>query len=445
MTLRARKALFYGLVALFLVVGTGVVLYAQGWRINLETFQTEKVGAIYIRSYPADAQISINGKPVQNGSGFLSPGTFISNLFPKSYRVTLEAPGYDAWTETAPVMPSMVVQMKYAVLVPNAGTDMATTTGAVKDFFEAVGDVVATEASGSAIVWEGKKIGIGAIVSHSTNLKNFVYRSSANGAYLLYDLTEATTTNLTPALRTLGATAKTITRITIDPYDATSVIVQTPQAIAAIDIANHARTIPIATAPHGTSLQPPLAISSDRFAWNQWNAASGTSRIFVYDKFSGNVTDSSLVIPDSIKELKWIGNGELGIVLQDGSLYRYDVASETLIKIADDVHDFYPTDDGTMLAALESRGVEIFSFTSSDYYRFILPDAGTIQSLAWYRDDAHLFVSYPDRVNFLDLQDAGLHNFATVSPGSAASYDARGNSLYLVNQGGALTRFDFPN
>ena len=71
------------------MLGTGITLYAQGWRINLATFKTEKVGAIYVESFPGNAEIMLAGKPVQNESGFLSPGTLISNLFPQNYALSL--------------------------------------------------------------------------------------------------------------------------------------------------------------------------------------------------------------------------------------------------------------------------------------------------------------------------------------------------------------------
>jgi hypothetical protein len=431
-------------VALFLVVGTGVTLYAQGWRLDLTTFKPSKVGAIYIRSYPSDAQIFINGKSTQNKSGFLSPGTFISDLFPKSYTITLKEAGYDTWTETAPVTPSMVVQMKYAVLVPDTGINVATSDTAVQNFFESGGNIIAIDAANSGILWRGKKIATGVIISHSTDLKNFIYQSAAANN-VLYDLTEATTTNLTPILRSIGATPKNITSITIDPYDATRVIVQTPENINAIDLSNSDNVIDIADAPRGQVLQPPLAISSSLFAWTQFTAAANTSQIVIYDKFAGNITDNSLVIPGTIKELKWIDGGTLGIIESDGSLYRYNVSAEQLTKIADDVRDFYPMSDGTELAALENQSIEIFSFNTTDYYRFALPDIASAKSLAWYRDGTHLFVNYPDHVSFLDLEDLALRNFTTVSQGNAFFYDASGNALYVVDQGQKLIRFDFPS
>jgi hypothetical protein len=67
-----------------------------------------------------------------------------------------------------------------------------------------------------------------------------------------------------------------------------------------------------------------------------------------------------------------------------------------------------------------------------------------VQGLLWYKDDAHLFVQYPDHVAFLDLADTNLKNLITVSAGTDPFYDQQENSLYLIDQGRKLLRFDFP-
>ncbi len=128
MTLRTRRKIFYTLVALFFVLGSGVVLYAQGWRLDFSTWRPEKVGGIYVRSYPSNATIYLNGQPIQNSSGFLSPGTLISDLLPRTYDVSLKAAGYDDWQENAAVAPSQVVQYKYAVLVPSVAAPAPSGT-----------------------------------------------------------------------------------------------------------------------------------------------------------------------------------------------------------------------------------------------------------------------------------------------------------------------------
>lgn len=448
MKLQTRKRIFYVFILLFVVIGASVVLYAEGWRINPSTLEAQKAGGIYVRSFPDDAAITLNGKPVQNQSSFLSPGTFISGLFPKNYTLSLSAPGYDAWTENAPVAPSLVTEMKYAVLVPKAATNVETATAAVAGYFEANGDVVTENASGT-ISWLGKIIGYGTIVSHSADLKTAIIRtiSARTGAvtFLLYDFTAATSTNLSAVLQRSGIRTASSTNVFIDPYDDTSIIAQTPAQITTID-AGTFRATPADTAPMGDAIESPIAVSPSVMAWARYTPAASTSQIIVYDKFSGNTIDSSLTLHGTVRQLAWVRNNILGILTGDNTLYLYNVPNEQLSTLANDVKQFYPTTDGSAVAALEYHSLEVFvSNGQPNYYRFTLPDIADVQGLTWYKDDTHLFVQYPDRVSFLDLADASLKNLITVSLGTTASYDQQENALYLIDQGQKLLRFDFPS
>lgn len=452
MKLQTRKRIFYVFILLFVVIGGAVVFYAEGWRINFTTLEAEKAGGIYVRSYPDDAQITLNGKPIQNQSAFLSPGTFISGLFPKTYTLALSSSGYDSWTESAPVTPSLVTEMKYAVLVPKNATNVATDTAAVSGYFEANGDVVVTSANANATIgWLGKTIGYGTVISHSTDLKTAIIRtvSARTGAttYSLYDFTTATSTALSPLLTTLGIHSTPSTNIFIDPHDDTSILVQTAAKIMRIDSDTH-RATAIDTAPTGETIESPIAVSPSVMAWARYTTANGTSQsqIIVYDKFSGNTIDSSLVVNGSVKQLAWVRNNILGILASDNTLYLYNVPNEQLTTLANDVKQFYPTADGSTVAALEYHSLEVFAFNGTpDYYRFNLPNVADVEGLAWYKDDTHLFVQYPDRIAFLDLADTALKNLTTVSLGTDMSYNSQENALYLIDNGEKLLRFDFPS
>ncbi len=228
MTLRSRRMLFYGLFALFLVLGTAITFYAQGWRIDLATFKTEKVGAIFLESFPSDAQISLNGKPVQNANGFLSRGTLISNLFPKNYTLSLKAPGYVDWTENAMVAPTLVTEMKYAVLVP-ANASSASPAANVTDFFEAGGNV-ATENAAGAIAMGTTTIAHGTIVSNSSDFTTIVTKS-ASGIYSAFDLVNGTSTSITALLRKGSVPQSSVTAITVNPHDGANIFVETPSRL----------------------------------------------------------------------------------------------------------------------------------------------------------------------------------------------------------------------
>ncbi len=468
MTLRARRVLFYGLFALFFIVGTAIVLYAQGWRLDLATFKTEKVGAIFVESFPSNASITLDGKAVRNTTGFLSRGTLISDLFPRSYTLSLAAPGYDAWTEHVSVEPTLVTEMKYAVLVP-ANASSASPAAQVADFFEATGGGVVTQSAGGTIATPRPTAGggltatsslviaHGALAGHSADFSTALVRTPS-GAYLAYDLapagagTQATsTTDISALLAAKGVTAKSITAIAVNPFNGANVLVETPSHFYTIDLS--AGTVAtLATAPSGRTLEAPLAISSSWLAWAQYDAAADTSHVIVYDPFSDNTIDATLSVPGRIASLQWIRSTVLGVLGTDGELYRYDVPSETATKMADSVKAFTTTADGSTVAALEAKSIEIFSLTipasQGGYYRFNLPNMASVRSLIWYGDGTHLFVVYPDRVKFLDLADLSLANLTTVSSiatGTMPQYDPQQNALYLIDQGGKLLRFEFPN
>ena len=450
MKLQTRKRIFYVFFLLFIIAGIVVVLYAEGWRLS-PALQAEKAGGIYVRSFPDSAQITLNGEAVQNQSTFLSRGTFISGIFPKTYTLKLAESGYDAWTESALVLPSLVTEMKYAVLVPKTAAPVATSS-TVSDFFEVSGNIVTTDESGT-IALLNKTIGHGTVTSNSTDLKTAIIRSisakSGTITYTLYDFMNASSTNFSAILQQSGIRSSPTTNVFVDPYDDTGIIAQTSAKIVDIDSGTH-QAIAVETAPTGEIIESPIAVSPSAMAWARLSVASdnagapGTSQIIVYDKFSGDTVDSSLFIKGPVKQLVWVKNNVLGILENDNTLYLYNVPKEQLSTLANDVKQFYPATDGSAIAALEYHSLEIFSLTTSDYYRFPLPQIADVQGLIWYKDQAHLFVQYPDRVAFLDFADTGLKNLTIVSAGTAASYDPQQNALYLIDSGQKLLRFDFP-
>ena len=271
--------------------------------------------------------------------------------------------------------------------------------------------------------------------------------SARTGAttYSLYDFTAATSTasaNLSALLKQSNIVSTPSTNIFIDPYDGTNVIAQTTAKIVSINSDTH-RATAIDTAPAGETNESPIAVSASVMAWARY--AAGTSRIVVYDKFSGDTTDSSLVINGPVRQLAWVRNNVLGILASDNTLYLYNVPNEQLTTLANDVKQFYPTADGSTVAALEYHGLEVFAENGlPNYYRFGLPEVTDVEGLMWYKDDAHLFVQYPDDVAFLDLADTAMKNLTTVSLGANPSYHPQENSLYLIDNGQELIRFDFP-
>jgi hypothetical protein len=440
-TQRTRRIIFYLLFGLFFLIGATVILYAEGWRFDFAAWRPEKVGAIFIRSFPKDARITLDGKPVANQSGILSSGTLLSGLFPRTYRLALLEDGYLSWEENVAVLPSLVTELKYAVLVPQ--TPAAVSTDTVEHFFVTSGETV-VQMPNNAIIWRETMIGRGDIISRSSNFQNVIMKSAA-GTYSLYDFTQSTSTNLSAALANNGIDAGALVNLTIDPFDATKIIAQSSQRIWIYDLA--ASTLsPVARAAAGETIAAAPAASASFLAWTRSQNDSDASAVTSYGKFSKTLSVGSSTAPGRTIQLAWINNTLLGVLQNDGSLYLYDTGTQTFQKLADDVKDFAAADDGSAIAALEHRSVEILPFADTQtYHRFNLPDTAAAEHLIWYKDRDHLFVEYPDHVSFLDIDDLGLRNFVAASNGSSPLYNLQENILYLINSSGKLVRFDFPS
>ena len=81
---------------------------------------------------------------------------------------------------------------------------------------------------------------------------------------------------------------------------------------------------------------------------------------------------------------------------------------------------------------------------TEDYWRFNLLEAERVSNIVWYKDRHHLFLIYPDRIKFLDLDDLSQENVTTVAETPNAAYDLKANRLYFLEDG-KLMRLDFPS
>ncbi len=437
MTRGVRKWLFYALVAIFLIVGATVVLYAEGWRINPATGKITKVGAVFVRSYPADASIFLNGTPIKNSSGFFGAGTLMSNLFPGPYTVMLKANGYDDWSEPAEVLPSLVTTFKYAVLVPREGVPVATS-GTVKRFLDGTnGDLLLQTAAGN-IVWQGNVLGNGTLLDFGAER---ALARSAQGTYRLYDLRNGTTTNLTALLRAGGADVTTIQTIKLDPSSPGTVTAGTKTRLWSADVSTKKISL-LATATSGSIFAPEIAIGPSLLAWETLDT-SGNTNIVIYDKGAQAVV-KSIQTKSAVKKMDWMRDGLLGALQDNGSFGTYDVPGGILQELATSTRDFFATGDGAMAALVRDRQLEILSLNAKDRYKFTLEDIANVNRIIWYRDKSHLFMVYGDHVSFLDLADTGLHNLTTVAEGTEPLYDPGANALYMLGPAHNILRFDFP-
>jgi hypothetical protein len=438
-----RRKLFYALVALFLVLGTSVVLYAEGVRFDFSHWRFTKAGGIFVRAYPEDAAITLDNKPIQSQIGILSRGTLINGLIPRTYTLALTEPDYDAWQESAAVEPSMVTEFKYAVLVPDKATTVAT--GTLTDFALTGAGLALRTPSG--ILTDGKSLGRGTLAATDGPRTSGFLFVRPSGTYDWYDPTASSTTNLSSVFAANGVALANAT-VVQNPYN-------NPPQIAAItqsrlwimDLATqglaHSERV-----PSGAVFAPTVAFSPSWIAWTTYTPTLNVSSLNLYNFDADVSASSSATIPGETQKIQWLSGSTFAVLQNTGELYQYDLGSQAFIKMTGDATAFAASDDGAMLAALGQHSLEVFALAPTDnsniYWRFNLPDIAGVQKLIWYRDDRHLFVVYPDRVAFLDLADSSLTNFTTIAYGTSPEYDPSANALYLLDTQKNLVRFDFP-
>ncbi len=430
MTRRQRRYIFYFFILVFLLFGTGVVFFAKGWRFDFKTVVFKKVGAIYVRTFPENTSLTLDDNPVKTQSGFFQSGTLINNLFPKTHILSISASGFHPWQRKVEVLPALVTEVKYAVLVPQQ-TELVLQ-GPLTDFWLAQGEIL-TRNNKNELSWRGQKIPGADVLGFTNNERRLLVKDAKNTLFWV-NLDEVTWLNLSSRLSLL--LPKENFNLFVDPFQDNKVLVKRDRSLAVFDIQRNTLK---ALTPTSTLLLGPADASRFWVAWTVFDPKAKVSKLMRYDKFLERGSDTLQTLPGKTKKLAWAENSTLGILEDDGSFYLYNVESNSTSKLASDVLDFSFNENGDMVAALESKGIEVFSFRGEkDYWRFKLPPNHKITALNWYKDDHHLFLVYEDKAVFLELDDLAQENLVDLS-GRKAKYDPDSNRLYLISRESLLS------
>lgn len=154
MTRRTRRFIFYGFVAIFIIITPPTILYAVGYTYNWQKQTLVQAGGIYLKSTPAAASITLNGK--ENGD---TP-RLVSRLAPDTYGVTVSQDTYYSWQKKLEVLPQLVTEARNIRLFPKKIEPelMATnSTSTLADFLktdqEKQNDKLASQTASSTAGW----------------------------------------------------------------------------------------------------------------------------------------------------------------------------------------------------------------------------------------------------------------------------------------------------
>lgn len=118
MTIIGRRALYLSFITVFVIAGTIILFYLQGYRIDIHNkWQIERTGAIQVNSYPKNANIILNDELFKN----TTPATILS-LKPGDYQLKLSLDGFQPWSKTVAVTAAEVTLSGDITLWPNTNT-----------------------------------------------------------------------------------------------------------------------------------------------------------------------------------------------------------------------------------------------------------------------------------------------------------------------------------
>lgn len=426
--------MFYILLLAFVLVGGTAVLYTQGWRLDFSSFTVRKVGAIFIKSLPEGTDIHLNNQVIKNKSWLLQSGTFIGNLFPKTYRLQLSLDGYKPWQANVRVFPALVSEIKYAVLVPSEKISVAS--GTIKDF-RLIDDNVIIQQENGALIYGEKTIPGNEIVDLVSDQKKILTYDGGRENYFLVNLRNDVAVNLSSALSKINFRLPKTAGLSIDPTG-NSIVIFASSSIYSFDVSKKAIRAVIASS--GPIRQG--AISRFWFVWTESNKNKNSSRIIIYDKFLDKVKVGPTVTGKIIK-LRLVSENKILALQDNGDLLSYEINSASLKQIASDVKNFEFNSSANLLAALENKSLEIFSSNDENYWRFNLPDISKAEKVLWHKDDHHLFIQYPEKILFLDVDKNYQKEPTEVALGNKMEYYPKSNQLYFL-ENSEVWKINFP-
>jgi hypothetical protein len=416
-----------------MVLGSSVVLYAQGWRMGFQPFALGRIGAVYVRTFPANAQITLNNKMKERNLGLFEKGTLLNDLLPGEYELEAKAPGFQPLTLPVAVSSSMVTSLKNVVLVPDS--PIVTTSTAVQNIFLA-GTTLLTETASGTQTLSGLPIK-GEILAGSEDGTVVLSYVTSTRNYFAAEVSRATSTNLG---RLPGQPAgNSVISFQPVPKDDTLFLAKGPASLSLLRV------------PSGEILQIATtgviaaAAAPGKVVWATFDTKTNASLLSAYDIPSQNRDMNFEFVPGKITSFVFRDSGDIFALANDGSLYLLNLNQSSRVRLAQNVRGMTSSKDGVRMAILDGQGVKIFLQREElPELDIQLPEAARIQRLVWYRDGEHLFVQYPDKILFLDLNDTELRNFTTVATTARAEYEPNGNILYFLKDS-MLYELDFPS
>jgi len=103
---------------IFIILGTNIVLYSQGYRIDFSKHRLIKTGGIFVQTNPKGVEVYLNDKFIKKTDAFWG-SILIKNILPKKYKLTIKKEGYFPYTNEIEVEEKKVASENIVLFLEN--------------------------------------------------------------------------------------------------------------------------------------------------------------------------------------------------------------------------------------------------------------------------------------------------------------------------------------
>lgn len=424
MTLLTRRILFYALAVLFVAAGIIAIFYSSGWRFDLETFEINKLGALFLEVTPEDAVITIDKTNFEFKPGLLRSGTLIANLFPKTYTVKVAKEGYQPWIKELDVQPSLVAEVPPVILLPEKPVLEKPIKENIADFWVGPEYLITANFNGVLKFKSGEIFG-DSVHSWSLNGESVITKSGP--AYFLINLRKPQSAlNLNLMLKDLAP----VRNIDFSPVS-NQLIALTENGLYALD----ANSLIIENLHQGNaeafnSRSGKIIYAAGGNIW-AYNPAAKSKELLISQTFQ------------NVKDVQVSPSGYyLSILESGGALYIFDRKSLALTRAADNATAALFSPDSEKIA-ITADNKELIIYFPEDGSKALFSLGGIEkETMAWHKNSAYLFIRYPSSLYLLGTDNLPPINFQMVDLENKKYYYEPDKDLVYLLKGDSLYKFD---
>ena len=118
---------------IFLLMAPAIVLYSQGYRIDIENKKITQTGGLFLKILPKQVEVYLDGK-LSKKTDFFFGSVLVENLLPQKYKIEVKKEGFYLWEKTLEIKEKQVTEAKNIILFPEDPEFTALFTG-VENFW----------------------------------------------------------------------------------------------------------------------------------------------------------------------------------------------------------------------------------------------------------------------------------------------------------------------